>query len=415
MSILPELKRDNPLATCSGFGRVFYGGGSTIYYSPVIEYIEDLGRCYQNADPTSDDISDPIATDGGRILLKNAGSILDLYTYNSGVLVFTDKGVWYVYNNETGFTNDSFSVRKITNEAISDKGSVVEANGVIYYGTPTTLNVIAPNENNFLISQSITDGVIRDYWINNFDEGFRAVFDSKEKNIWFVSNRAEPTKDLCYNVVTKAFYPQDFNTTGFYDVVEPLYLNGDKGLVFSIKESGDNLETMRYNFCTLTGEDFKDIDTDISAYLLSGYETLGKFSHKKGITTASFFLKKTEENITGFDDETYTYTFDKPSACKLQVRWDFDNSNSFNRWVGDADGVSTNSQGINLYNPMVRGFTPQTDDFPVAFNTGESIISKRTKLRGRGNAVQFFFEAQPEKDLQLLGYSVEFKMKGRQG
>lgn len=412
---LPDLNRDKPIATTSGFGRVFFGGGSTIYYSPVIEHIGDLGRCYQTADPTSDEISDPLATDGGRILLKNAGEILDLVTYNSGVLAFTNKGVWYIYNNETGFTNTSFAIQKITDEVIADKGSVVEANGVLYYGTATSLNVITPNENNYLVSQSISDGVIRDYWIDNFDEGFKAVFDSKEKNIWFVSNKNEPTKDLCYNVVVQAFYPQDFNTTGAYEVLEPLYFNGDRGLVFSVLNAVDFPETINYNFADLSGTDFKDIDTDINAYLLSGYETLGKFSHKKGITTASFFFKKTEENITGFDNESFTYLFDKPSACRLQVRWDFDNSNVFHRWVGDTTSVNTNSKSINLYNPMVRGIVPSEDAFPVAFDTGEQVIRKRTKLRGRGDAVQFYFEAQPEKDMQLLGYSVEYKMKGRQG
>jgi len=415
MSTLPDLKRDRPLATTSGFGRVFFGGGSTIYYSPVIEYIGDLGRCYQNADPTSDDISDPIATDGGRILLKNSGNILDLATYNQGILAFTDKGVWYIYNNETGFTNTSFAIQKITDESIASKGSVVEANGVLYYGTPSSLNVIAPNQNNYLSSTSITDGVIRDYWINNFSEGFKAVFDSKAKNIWFVSNKSEPTRDLCYNVTASAFYPQDFNTTGDYTVLEPLFFNADKGLVFSAYKEGLTSESIYYNFCTLTDATYKDIGVDMYSYLLSGYETLGKFSHKKGITTASFFFNKTEENIIGYNDEEDTYIFDKPSKCNLQVRWDFDSSNSFNKWVGDADGVSTNSSGISLYNPMVRGFTPEDDNFPVVFNTGEKVIRKRTKLRGRGDAVQFYFEAQPENDLQLLGYSVEYKMKGRQG
>lgn len=408
---LPELNIDKPTASASGFGRVFFGGGSTIYYSPVIEHISDLGRCYQNADPTSDDISDPVATDGGKILLKNAGSIVDLYTYNSGVLAFTNRGVWYVYNNESGFTNSAFSVRKITDEVIAEKGSVVEANGVVFYGTPTSLNKIQPNENNFLFSESVSDPVIRDYYVKNFDEGFKATFDSKQKNIWFVSNKSEPTRDLCFNLLAMAFYPQDFNTTGEYVVKEPL-TDFDNNLLFSIVKDEGN-ENVSYNFCDLSDTTFNDIDTQSTAYLLSGYETLGKFSHKKGITSAEFFFKKTEENITGYDYENDTYLFDYPSACSLQVRWDFDNSNAFNKWVGDINSVSTNSKSINLYNPMGRGFTPEDDNFPVVFDTGEKVIRRKNKLRGRGDAVQFYFEAQPEKDLQLLGYSVEYKMRGR--
>ena len=60
---------------------------------------------------------------------------------------------------------------------------------------------------------------------------------------------------------------------------------------------------------------------------------------------------------------------------------------------------------------MRRGFIP--DAFPWAFDTGESVIKKRTNIRGRGDAVQFRFEAQAEKDLQMLGYSVNYSMRGK--
>jgi hypothetical protein len=410
MSILPELRLDKPVASASGFGRVFWGGGSTVYYSPVVDSISDLGKCYQIADPTSDDISDPLATDGGRILLKDAGTIIDLYTYNSGVLIFTDKGVWYIYNNETGFSNSAFSVRKITDEALVAKGSIVEANGVVYYGTVSSLNSITPNENNFLVSQSITDMVIRSYYIENFTEGFKASYDNKTKNIWFISNQSEPVKDLVYNVLAQAFYPQDFNATP-KTIVAPLKIGTD--VYFTVVE-GDGTTEITYNVAELSDITFKDLGVDMEAYLLSGYETLGKFSHKKGIAQATFYMNKTETEITGYDETTDTYIFDLPSSCTVQVRWDFDNSNAFNRWVGDSSTVSTNSGSLNIYSPMVRGFTPSTDAFPVTFDTGEKLIKRKTKLRGRGDAVQFYFEAEPEKDLQLLGYSVEYKMRGRQ-
>ena len=60
---------------------------------------------------------------------------------------------------------------------------------------------------------------------------------------------------------------------------------------------------------------------------------------------------------------------------------------------------------------MRRGFIP--DSFPWTMNTGESIIHKKVKVRGHGRAVQFRFEAQPEKDMQILGYNVSYTMKSR--
>ncbi len=405
---LPSLNPDKPIASTSGFGRVFFGGGSTVYYSPVIEHLSDVGRCYQKSDPTSDEISDPLATDGGRIVLKNAGTIIDLFTYNTGVLVFTDRGIWYIFNNETGFISTSFSVQKITDEVLVAKASIVEANGVVYFGTASSLNVLYKNEHNNLQTQSITDGVIRKFYTQHFDQGFRAEFDGREKNIWFVSRKNEPTKDLCYNVVAKAFYPQDFNTTGEYKVKQPIVFGFDD-IRFGVVKGEGTLETSPWNVVTLDGEDFKDIGVDTEAYLESGYETVQAPAKTKSIKYGTFFFNKTETQITGYDETSGEFLFDNPSSCELTVKWDFDTSGASRRFTG---GTSY-SPVIQLYKPMQRGFFPE-DTFPVDFDTGESIITKKVKLRGRGKAVQFRFEAQPEKDMQLLGYSTEITVKRRQ-
>ena len=66
---------------------------------------------------------------------------------------------------------------------------------------------------------------------------------------------------------------------------------------------------------------------------------------------------------------------------------------------------------MELYKPMQRGFVP--DSYAYDFNTGESFITKKINIRGSGDAVQFLFEAQPSKDMQLAGYSVTYSMRGR--
>ena len=60
---------------------------------------------------------------------------------------------------------------------------------------------------------------------------------------------------------------------------------------------------------------------------------------------------------------------------------------------------------------MQRGFIP--DAYPYTFNTGESLISKKFNIRGNGDSVQLVFRAEEEKDLQLLGYSVNFTIRGK--
>ena len=78
-------------------------------------------------------------------------------------------------------------------------------------------------------------------------------------------------------------------------------------------------------------------------------------------------------------------------------------------------GVTTLAGGsgkaMQLYKPLQRGFIP--DAYPYTFNTGESLISKKFNIRGNGDAVQFVFEAEPLKDMKMLGYSVNYTMRGR--
>ena len=47
------------------------------------------------------------------------------------------------------------------------------------------------------------------------------------------------------------------------------------------------------------------------------------------------------------------------------------------------------------------------------FDSGESVITTKNKMLGRGNALSIRFEQEAGKDMQLLGYTVQFSVKGR--
>jgi hypothetical protein len=70
-------------------GKFFYLAGDTVLFS---QNIKDDGtgfdRCYQDSDPTSEEISDIYPTDGGYIKFNTMGDGLALKTFNRGVLVF---------------------------------------------------------------------------------------------------------------------------------------------------------------------------------------------------------------------------------------------------------------------------------------------------------------------------------------
>ncbi len=399
----PSQEFNNPTCNTFAFGRVFYAVDSRIYFSVVIDTASDAGRCYQINDPTSEDIPDVLDTDGGVITLDDALNIRRLYPYRSGVLVFADNGLWYIYNPDGGFKATSFNVTKVTDRGIDSAKSVVGAEGLIFYFSNNGIVNVRAEEFDNLVAQDITETTIRSHYIDNFKgKGSVGVYDEVRKQVVWWNSDVE-SKGLVYDISVNAFYPQQ-NNSSEYKIGQPVNING-----LVLYPSWRFTTRTEYGLADTTNSLFLDFGVDMSAYMVSGWETLGKFSHGKSITQAKFYFNKTETQILGYTGSEYR--FDLPSSCLFQSRWDFDSSDVYSKWVG----VTTNNFGkgktVELYKPMKRGFIP--DAYPYTFNTGEDIITSKQNIRGSGDAVQFLFEAQPRKDLQLLGYSVSYKMKGR--
>lgn len=401
---VPTQEYKNPVAVEAAFGRLFWAVDSRVYFSRVLKTSKDAGVCYQTNDPVSEDIPDLLDTDGGDFFLDSAINITKIKSFRSGVLVFADNGVWYIYNPDGGFKATAFNVTKVSERGIDSERSVVEAEGGVFYFSASGIVQIIAAEFDNLISEDITEMTIRGYYLDNFlGNSSQGVYDESNKRIiWW--NTANNSKGLIFDLSAKAFYPQE--NAGAWGVVSPIRIQNKV-----YYPSWRYTTQLEYSLADTTDETFKDFDVDNTAYMVSGWETLGKFANKKSITQAKVFFNKTETQITGFDPSANTYTFDKPSSCLFQARWDFDNSAAYSKWVG----VTTNSGGVGkkvqLYNPVQRGFIP--DAYPYTFDTGEGVITKKYNVRGNGDAVQFLFEAQPEKDMQLLGYSVSYTMRGR--
>ena len=129
-------------------GRIFYacsagetGGdsksphiGTFVLFSKLVDSIQDLGKCYQEADPTAEDISDMIDTDGGYIQLPDAVNIKALIPFKSELLVFADNGVWSIAGGDRGFTATEYQSKFLTNNgALSTDSIVVTPDAVLYW------------------------------------------------------------------------------------------------------------------------------------------------------------------------------------------------------------------------------------------------------------------------------------------
>ena len=399
-SPVPAFK--NPIATAYAFGRFFYGVNSYIYFSKVIKSPSDAGTCYQVNDPTSDVISDLLDTDGGIIPINNAVGIKAITPFRNGVLVFASNGVWSISNAEGGFKATAFSVTKVSEIGIVATKSVVEAEGSVFYFGRGGIMQIVSNEFDVISAQDITQGTIRtlylDDWVSRTTT--KAAYDESRKTIQWWSTRFA----LYFDLRSGGFYPQKHE--GSLALARPVQLFASYRYPNYSQVLANDFD---YNVATDTDITFQDFGVDQEAYLVTGYEALGKPANKKSITECTVFLDKTETTITAFTAGEYIY--DLPSSCFMQARWDFDKSNASQKWVGVTPNVTGAGQPMQMYNPIQRGFIP--DSYPYTFDTGEDILSKRATVRGSGKAVQFRFEAEVGKDMRLLGYNVGYSVRGR--
>lgn len=392
-----------PCACASAFGRIFYASGSTVYFSQVLQSDNDVGRCYQNNDPTSSEIPDLLDTDGGVVFLEDSRNIKCMTPFRSGVLVFAGNGVWYISNPDGGFKATAYNLQKVTEFGITSVRSVVVAGDTVYYFSPNGVMQIVANEFDVLKAEDITEQSIRSYYLRIFSgRQVSGVYDSKNQQcIWWP--RVEGQSAIIYDMRLDAWYPQASSGTGTR-IERPFKI--ENAIYFPSEKTTGGVTS--YNFAAMNDTTFKDFDVDQTAYIISGPEHLGKFAHKKSITQATFLMKKTETQVLDIVDGEYV--FDSPSGCLFQARWNYPGSNAGNDLYGNT-GASGTGREIQLYNPYNRFFVPDT--YPADFDTGEMLLKRKLNIRGSGDMVQFVFKAEPEKDLQLLGYSVVYKMKGR--
>lgn len=387
-----------PKACAAGFGRFFYGVQSTIMFSQVLTSYKNAGKCFQMNDPTSDDISDLLDTDGGVIPLDGAVQIQALRVFGTGILVFCKNGLWMIGGSDRGFSATAYTVDKVTEKGIDSVRSIVEVEGSLLYFSTSGIVQVSYTESG-LKAQDITENTIRTRYLQDFvNKGAQGAYNPTEKEVqwWTPESRS---KGLILDLQASAFYPQE-NAS---EVLSGLPMAIDSSYLFPMHD-GTNMY-----FASTSDGTFEDFGVPISAYLVSGYETLGKFAHSKSVTEAKFYFNRTETQLTGYDDSGYQY--DKPSSCLFQARWDYDNSSAYSKWVGSTTNETGKGKAMELYQPMRRGFIP--DALPYTLNTGEGLLRKKIQIRGSGEAVQFRFEAQDNKDMQLLGFSVGYSMGGR--
>jgi hypothetical protein len=390
--IQPET-RSYPKALAVAFGRVFYGSQGRVYFSQVIiDDFSHIGKCFQRNDPIAEDASDILDTDGGEILIQDAGDIKALEPFKAGVLVFCDNGVWYISGTtDAGFSATSYAVSKISPFVLYSKRTIVPMRDVILFAGREGCYVVQEEALGQATVSSLTERTIQSYWKTFILPETHAVYDELLGRVHFV-NPGTAGSVLIFDAKLSSWHPWDLNVGGgasAKSAVGAVY-NDATGTTMYVHQADSRIEFAKQSVDSL-------LDFGVGEYksfIQTQPETVQNFSQKKGVPLINVMLRRTETQIVGYNEG---YTFDKPSSCVVSLKFDWDDGK-----------VSAPREG---YKALPTGYTATS--IPEQIRLKNEIVTFKDKIRGVGRAVQARFESTGSNRLDLYGYSIQYSIKGR--
>lgn len=409
--------------------------GTMIFFSRASNAVEDWVKCHAEADPSSEHVFDPIATDGGFITVPEMGAVMNIKTMGQSLFVFSTNGVWEIHGGESPFSATNQEVMKTTNIGAVNRDCVIYAEDKICYWGRSGIYLItrdsltlrgSNNDLTFKTIQSYFDDIdiaSKENAIGTYDSytrTFRWLFADNDN-----LNKRVYTNELIYDMKLGSFYLFDINyttstpwTCGYLTLSDTIYLTDFDNIqvgtdsIVSISDSviisvrtpeekslgstkyltlvNDN-GVLKFTFSHYRDYNFLDwysytnTGLDAEATLLTGYITGGSPNMEKEISYITTYFKCTE---SGFNPDGSVID---PSSCTMQTQWDWTNSVNQGRW----------SREFEAYR-LPRLFMPIDE----TFNYGFSTIVTKNKLRGHGRALSILFKTKPGYNLHLYGWSI---------
>jgi hypothetical protein len=219
-------------------GRIWYSGvlsvisggddrspsySGMLFFTQIIENDDAFEKCYQEADPTSEDFSELVATDGGTVRIPEAGFIVDLRVIGNQLVVLSENGVWSISGTDGGFRADDYRITKISDVGVVGKQSIVNVESGIMYWAEGGIYALTPDQiSGTLNAQNITENVIQTLYedINSIARTTATGFyDKLERKVkWLYNNDSDYdgvtlpysyNKELILDTVLSAWYVND--------------------------------------------------------------------------------------------------------------------------------------------------------------------------------------------------------------
>jgi hypothetical protein len=427
-----EIRR--PTGTAFYAGRTWFSSKSDIYFSQVLETHRQAGACYQEADPTSEAVSDLVDSDGGYLPIPEAHNILRLYALGGGLVVFAENGLWFVSGGSGGFTANDLSITKISSNGLLGLDTLVEADGTIYWWSPVGIMSMSQAAGLFGAQDGAFDRVnISEQSIQSFYNNVipdqakkeaKGIYDPTQHLVQWLFRTVDGNPKMFYdrvinfNTTLKAFYPWTVSTTGLgpyiCGAVKRTNVKSIRTKGYTTSEGGDTFSTLvKFNFLTqatpttykMSFGDFSNTEYSdwpllsgtglgyaYTSFAETGYEILEDLMRDKQQNYVYLYFRRTEKNI---DTDGLA---DAPSSCLFQAKWDWSNSSISNRW----------SRKIQVYRRAGGRKEPSTTPGD-AYEDGFEVVVSRQKVRGHGKAIQLRFESSEiGSNFDLLGWATHY-------
>lgn len=455
--------RTSGSATCATAyaGRVFYAGfsgevidgdsrspnlSSYVLFSKLIKSKSDIGKCFQEGDPTSEEYPELVDTDGGYIKLNEAYGIVKMVNIGKSLIVLAANGVWSISGgSDFGFSATNFIVNKVSEHGCISPRSVVVVDGTLMYWSDDGIYHIRPNQMGDTEAVNISAEKIQSLY-NDIDPDTKlhaaGIYDSYDKKVrWLYDNRPTSTsraKELILDMPLGAFYKLEirnafgvnhrvcipfevppYRTTSvssdvYYGadlvmygadevfVESPVRSQGFREVMYLTLMNYDTDGTARFSFGAYRDPTFYDwanstaYPMDAEAYLYTGYMSGGEFMLNKQAPYINFYFERTEDGFQTVDGEVVPTN---QSSCKVRAMWEWSDNINSGRW----------GQEFQAYR-YTRHYIPATSS--SSYDYGQSVIVTKNKLRGKGRVLSLYIRSEEGKDCRLLGWSMMVSVDG---
>lgn len=410
--------------SCNAFfaGRVFYSGLPNtgfigkVYFTQIIERDSQLGECFQLMDPTSENNSDLLPSDGGVISITEAGRILKLVPVGFSLLVFATNGIWSIAGSEGfGFRANDYSVRKVSSVATLSASSFVDVDGTPMWWNSDGIYTVSQSETGSSSLQSLSDKKIKTYYQNipiTSKTYAKGAFNRYSKTVEWVfkqtpetdlTSRYEYDTVLVLNLLSGGFYKHEITSSAVkingISVVEGTSVTSaletvtDNNLVTVTNAASQTVEvevliersfapvfkylvsyadsgSYKMTFAEANNETYIDWagygdDVPYESYFITGYKLVAEANKKFQPTYIDLY----------FDNERF-------STVDFQGIWDYATSGNTGRW--------SSVQRITF------------DD------SRYSTVSARRKVRGHGKTLQFKVTSVENEPFNVTGWSTYY-------